>query len=310
MQIIIPMTGYGSRFVAAGYKELKPMIPVLGIPIIEWIVKGMYDVKKDTFLFVCRNEHFVNKQLDESYLYALADNVSVIKIDDWVKLGPVYDILRVKDSINDDEPCIVNYCDFFTPWDWAGAKNDLLKRGCDGAVMAFSGFQPCLVPKKNVYASCLCDDEDNLIEIREKHCFCEDKFNGRHSTGTYYFKNGALLKHYYQVAVEQKALLNGEYYASLPYNFLVSDGLKVWVPIFEKQFYTWGTPEDLREFELWVKIVNDEFETEHIEDIPKLEKLRDYGISHDYEGYYKEMIERYTLFIMSEKYKEMKKNVL
>lgn len=28
MQIIIPMTGYGSRFVAAGYKELKPFISV------------------------------------------------------------------------------------------------------------------------------------------------------------------------------------------------------------------------------------------------------------------------------------------
>ena len=26
MKIIIPMTGYGSRFVAAGYKELKPFI--------------------------------------------------------------------------------------------------------------------------------------------------------------------------------------------------------------------------------------------------------------------------------------------
>ena len=26
MYVIIPMTGYGSRFVAAGYKELKPFI--------------------------------------------------------------------------------------------------------------------------------------------------------------------------------------------------------------------------------------------------------------------------------------------
>ena len=30
MQIIIPMTGYGSRFVAAGYKELKPFIKIQG----------------------------------------------------------------------------------------------------------------------------------------------------------------------------------------------------------------------------------------------------------------------------------------
>ena len=39
MQIIIPMTGYGSRFIAAGYKKLKPFIEVEGMPIVEWIIK-------------------------------------------------------------------------------------------------------------------------------------------------------------------------------------------------------------------------------------------------------------------------------
>lgn len=59
MNIFIPMTGYGSRFVAAGYRELKPFIPVMGKPVIEWIVKGMYpeDVQ---FIFVCRGEHLRN----------------------------------------------------------------------------------------------------------------------------------------------------------------------------------------------------------------------------------------------------------
>ena len=30
MQIIIPMTGFGSRFVNAGYRDLKPLIKVYG----------------------------------------------------------------------------------------------------------------------------------------------------------------------------------------------------------------------------------------------------------------------------------------
>ena len=50
MKIIIPMTGYGSRFVVAGYKDLKPFIKVQGKPMIEWIVKGMYPNEKK-FLF-------------------------------------------------------------------------------------------------------------------------------------------------------------------------------------------------------------------------------------------------------------------
>ena len=51
MKIIIPMTGYGSRFAAAGYKDLKPFIKVQGIPVIEWIVKVKYADETD-FLFV------------------------------------------------------------------------------------------------------------------------------------------------------------------------------------------------------------------------------------------------------------------
>lgn len=255
MNVIIPMTGHGSRFVAAGYTDLKPMIKVQGIPMIEWIVKGMYDVEQDHFIFICRADHFQNQQLNARYLRALARDVDIVTIRDWVKLGPVYDILRSQDAIDDDYPCIVNYCDVYAPWNWKQAQRQLLERDCDGAVIAFTGFQPCLVPKQNVFASCLCDSEDNLIEIREKYCFCKDKFQGRHSTGTYYFQSGTLLKHYYQQTVDEKAMLAGEYYASLPYNFLVADGRKVWVPVLGDLFYNWGTPEDMEEFEFWVNTV-------------------------------------------------------
>ena len=255
MNIIIPMTGYGSRFVAAGYTDLKPMIRVQGVPVIEWIIKGMYDADEDHFILVCRAEHFKKHQINKEYLRSLARSMDIVCIENWVKLGPVYDILRAGDAIDNSQPCVVNYCDFYAPWDWKQAQSKLLERGCDGAVIAFTGFQPCLVPKKNIYASCLCDENDDLVEIREKYCFCADKFQGKHSTGTYYFKNGALLKYYYQKTVDEKVMLKGEYYSSLPYNLLVADGRKVWVPVFGKHFYTWGTPEDLEEFEFWTSAI-------------------------------------------------------
>lgn len=255
MNVIIPMTGYGTRFVVAGYDILKPVIPVMGKPMIEWIVKGMYNSEKDHFIFVCRGKHFQEGRLDEEYLKSLAKTVTVVKIDHWIKQGPVYDILQAQEVVSDIRPCIINYCDFYAPWDWARVKRKLAERGCDGAVIAFTGFQPCLVPKKNIYASCLRDENEDLIEIREKYCFSKNRFEGFHSTGTYYFKTGALMKKYYQKTVNRRVTLNGEYYASLPYNFLVEDGLKVWVPVLGKEFYTWGTPQDLEEFEFWIKML-------------------------------------------------------
>ena len=55
MQIIIPMTGLGSRFKEAGYKTLKPLILVEGKPIIEHVV-NLYP-GEDDFLFIVRDEH-------------------------------------------------------------------------------------------------------------------------------------------------------------------------------------------------------------------------------------------------------------
>lgn len=253
MKIIIPMTGYGSRFVAAGYKNLKPLIHVMGKPIIEWIVKGMYPGEND-FLFVCRKEHLRTIPNMEEQLLSLAPHAEIYAIEDWVKAGPVFDVLRAGSHIKDNEPCIINYCDFYAVWDWPGFKKEVTQQGCDGCVPCYTGFHPHLLPVKNLYASCLTDSMDNLIEIREKYSFEQDKMKAKHSPGIYYFKTGELLKKYCQRLVEHKECrINQEYYASLPYNFMVQDGLKVWIPCNIKYFCQWGTPEDLQEFLYWIK---------------------------------------------------------
>lgn len=281
MNIFIPMTGYGSRFVAAGYKELKPFIPVMGKPVIEWIVKGMYP-KDVQFIFVCRGEHLQKDPSIKEKLLALAPGAIIVTIEDWVKKGPVYDVLRAyralcasngnnaeggSDGVKIEENaasagfqredgCIINYCDFYMTWDFQAFAKEAKARNCDGAVPCYTGFHPNLLPQKNFYASCLTDGEDNLIEIREKYSFEKDKTKAKHSPGVYYFKDGAVMEKYCQILTEhEECAINGEYYASLPYNFMVRDGLKVWVPTDVPYFCQWGTPEDMREFVYWTDLL-------------------------------------------------------
>lgn len=254
MQVVIPMTGYGSRFVAAGYKDLKPFIKVQDKPIIEWIVKGMYPGETN-IIFVCRQEHLDSIDGMEEYLMKLCPTARIHAIKDWVKLGPVYDVLQASELIDDNEPAIINYCDFFMVWDYEKFKKDVADRGCEGCVPCYTGFHPHLLPEINLYASCKTDEDDNLIEIREKYSFEEDKTKAKHSPGNYYFKTGALLKKYCQKLVDSGKTLKGEYYASLPYNNMVKDGLKVWVPTEIPYFCQWGTPEDMAEFNYWVDTI-------------------------------------------------------
>lgn len=261
MNIIIPMTGYGSRFVAAGYKELKPFIPVMEIPIVEWIVKRMYPADVN-FIFVCRGEHLRKDPSMRERLTALAPESVIVSIEDWVKKGPVYDVLRAyrelkqTDAIDSSQPCIINYCDFYMTWDFQAFAEEARKRDCDGSVPCYTGFHPNLLPQKNYYASCLTDGEDNLIEIREKYSFEKDKTKAKHSPGVYYFKNGDIMEKYCQILTEhEECAINGEFYASLPYNFMVQDGLKVWVPTNVEYFCQWGTPEDMQEFVYWTDLI-------------------------------------------------------
>ena len=164
-------------------------------------------------------------------------------------------MLRASEAIDDNEPPMINYCDFFMSWNWNEFKEKLEARDPDGCVPCYTGFHPHLMVEKNVYASCLTDEEDNLIEIREKFSFEEDKTKSKHSPGNYYFKNGAYLKKYCQALVDSGQEIKGEYYASMPYNFMVKDGLKVWIPADIDYFCQWGTPEDMKESVYWIDMM-------------------------------------------------------
>ena len=245
MQIIIPMTGYGSRFVAAGYNDLKPFIKVENKPILEWILH-MY--KNEEIIFVCRKEHLDTISGMRELLKRLSPNATIFEIEDFIKKGPVYSVLQAESVIDDNKPSIINYCDFYMTWDYEAFKKDVLSNECDGAVPCYTGFHPHLLIEKNVYASCKTDENRYLIEIREKYGFDKDRFKTLWSPGAYYFKTGAILKKYCKKLVESNDNINGEFYASLPYNFMVKDGLKVWVPTKHiKYFMQWGTPRDMEE---------------------------------------------------------------
>ena len=248
------MTGFGSRFVAAGYKELKPFIKVQGKPIIQWIIDGMYPGEKD-ILFVCRQEHLDSIPKMREQLLTIAPTAQICAIEEWVKKGPVYDVLRAADYIEDDKQCVINYCDFYMTWDYEKFVRDVTERCCEGCIPCYTGFHPHLLIEKNYYASCLTDESDDLIEIREKYSFEKDKTKAKHSPGVYYFKSGALLKKYCQKLVDNDQTINGEFYASLPYNFMVEDGLKVWVPTNVDKFCQWGTPEDMEDYLFWTESV-------------------------------------------------------
>ncbi|NJN99905.1 MAG: NTP transferase domain-containing protein [Anaerolineales bacterium] len=244
MQIIIPMAGLGTRFVRAGYQTIKPLIEVDDRPMIEHVVR-MFPGEHD-FLFICARPHLEETPL-RAVLEALVPGATIVAIEPH-KDGPVCTALAAQAYIKDDEPVILNYCDAAALWDYGDFKQCMAQLDCAGSLVAFRGFHPhSLGPTLYAYIR---EQDNTLLEIREKRAFTAQRMNEYASTGTYYFRRGELLKHYFRRAVERDCQTQGEYFASVPYNLLVEDGLPVHV--YEvRQFTHWGTPDDLAEYQAW-----------------------------------------------------------
>jgi NDP-sugar pyrophosphorylase family protein len=244
------MSGIGSRFIEAGYKDPKPLIVVDGKPIIEHVCDLFQGEEK--FTFICNAKHLAETKMRE-VLLSIKPNANIIEIPIHKK-GPVYAVSLIEDLIEDEEEIIVNYCDFGSYWDYKDFLEHTRNRDADGAVPAYKSFHPHMLGSTN-YAF-MRDKKQWLLEIKEKEPFTNNRMNEYASNGTYYFKKGSYVKKYFQELIDRNIDLKGEYYVSLVYNLLVNDGLKV--SIYDVQhMLQWGTPQDVEEYNTWSKYFRD-----------------------------------------------------
>jgi NDP-sugar pyrophosphorylase family protein len=251
VQIIIPMSGLGQRFIDAGYKDPKPLIIVDNKPIIDHII-DLFPGNKD-FSFICNDSH-----LENTNMYNILEGKGKIyNVPTIGREGPVKAISQIYDHIDDSREVIVSYCDYGTRWDYEKFLNDARTNNVDGAIACYRGFHPHMLGKDN-YAF-LKETEDGSMymeQIREKQPFTNNRMNEYASNGTYYFKNGKIMKKYFRMLMDKKVKVNNEYYVSMVYNLLKDDNLKI--RIFEiENMLQWGTPHDLEDYMFWSNYFND-----------------------------------------------------
>ena len=245
MKVIIPMSGMSSRFAAAGYDIPKYLIEIDGKRVIEHII-NLYPKDSD-FVFIIndkhKNETSIVKILDE-----LVDKKEIVTIDRHKK-GPIFSVSEFDDLIDDDEQVIINYCDFSIYWDYRNFKKFVDETQCDGCVICYIGFHPHMLGSDN-YAFCRTDDNNKILEVREKQPFTDNKMSEFASAGNYYFRKGSYVKKYFRQLMDEDLNINGEYYVSLVYNLLIRDGLENLV--YEIPYMLqWGTPFDLDIYNSW-----------------------------------------------------------
>ena len=253
VQIIIPMSGLGQRFIDAGYKDPKPLIEVDGKPIIEHVV-NLFPNETD-ITFICNDKHLQETNMNE-VLKNISPTSKIFEVPVEGREGPVQAVSLIYEDIDDSKEVIVSYCDYGTYWDYENFLKDTRERNADGAIACYKGFHPHMLGTDN-YAF-LKETEIGsrwMSAIQEKQPFTDNRMNEYASNGTYYFKSGAIMKKYFKTLMDRKIKIKNEYYVSMVYNLLIEDNLTV--SIFEiDHMLQWGTPYDLEIYKDWSKYFN------------------------------------------------------
>jgi NDP-sugar pyrophosphorylase family protein len=240
--VIIPMSGKGTRFITAGYSELKPFILVNGKPIIEHVI-DQYPDNFDFLAILSSEDLNLNTHIEQ--LRKIKSGIQIAIIDPH-KLGPGHAISQAADSIKSNVPIIVNYCDFAGKWEPQLFIQKLEKFDCN--ILTYSGFHPHMARStKFAYAKM---NDDVVAEVREKQPFTEDPMSEEASAGIYGFKDKDTLIRALNQQIEGKLETNGEFYISLTCQAIIENSGSATITRMEK-FFQWGTPEDLEDWVYW-----------------------------------------------------------
>lgn len=242
MKKIVILAGHSNRFLEKGY-TIKSLVKINQSLIIEKAVSSIYEKEEDykDYIFIVKKSDVKNFSINE-ILQEKFNKCQICEIDDHF-LGPVYSVMQIFGEIPDNEKTIICYCDLFINWNFSKFTEFAEIENCDGLIASHNNWHPHRI-HNSYFAYMNVDNNNNVIEIKEKEHFTKEPMNEFASSGIYFFKTGAILKKYFNKLIKENIKVNNEFYVTLPFNLMINDGLIV--KHFEsKNYFCLGTPKDV-----------------------------------------------------------------
>ena len=235
--IVVPMAGLGSRFSKVGFKNPKPLIDVLGEPMISLVVKNLRPSTPHRFIFICQETHEKEFGL-KTYLENIAPGCQV-KLINGITDGAACTVLKASDLIDLNEPLIIANCDQYIEASMDNYLNTWHEKNLDGYIMTMKAYE-------DKWSYVKLNNYGEVLEVVEKVVISDEA-----TVGIYNFKKGNDFIVAAKKMIENDLRVNGEFYVAPVYNMLISDGYKVGVHNIgscDDTMFGLGTPEDLEEY--------------------------------------------------------------
>ena len=234
LNVVIPMAGEGSRFKVAGYTFPKPLIEVLGKPMIQLVVENLgFDPETTNFIFIVRKEHYDLYNL-KYLLKLIAPNCKIV-LTDGLTEGAACSVLLAKEFIDNDEHLVMANSDQYVEWNSNEFMYSMINDNIDAGILSFNATHP-----KWSYA--LLDKNGFVKEVAEKKVI-----SNHATTGIYYWKHGKDFVKYAEQMISKNIRVNNEFYVCPVFNEAIQDGKKIKILDCRKMWGI-GVPEDLEYF--------------------------------------------------------------
>ena len=237
INIVIPMASRGSRFADVGYELPKPLIPVLGRPMIEWVIENLRPTQEHRFIFICQSGHIEQYSLD-AVLKSLTPNCIILTVD-AVTEGPACTVLLAKEWINSSDSLMIANCDQYIDQSIDFYLDEMHKQSLDGLIMTMTANHP-----KWSYVGF--DSEGKICEVVEKVVVSTEA-----TVGIYNYAKGSDFVGAAQEMIAKNLRVNNEFYVAPAYNEMISAGKKLGyfnIGSDRNGMYGLGVPEDLEFF--------------------------------------------------------------
>lgn len=238
LNIVIPAAGLGSRFSIEGFDVPKPLIPILGIPMILWVIGNLELEKGDVITIVTRSEHKLDETL-KNFLLNFKNQVKYVYLEE-VTEGAAITVGHATRSLDSENPLIVINSDQYIPNGLKLFTEQIRVSESDcGSILTMTA-------NSNKWSYVGRDSSGQVSKVVEKI-----QISSEATVGVYGWTKTKLYNESLKLMIDDNFRVNDEFYVAPTYNYLIRMGYKILtlnIGSVSDSVWGLGTPSDLNEF--------------------------------------------------------------
>src|SRR5258708_22570530 len=110
------MGGRGSRFATAGYTTPKPLLPLAGHPMVEWVIDNIRQRRPHRFIFLCLADHLSQYPAVAEALKKICSDCAIVPVE-AVTEGAACTVLLARALIDSHAPLMIANSDQYVSLD-------------------------------------------------------------------------------------------------------------------------------------------------------------------------------------------------